>query len=167
MPVGGIWVCQCPHPEPVEGWGGCGAGTVALRQAQDEGLGSTLRLVHSPFCPDLIRASMRCGRYRMDPRVKPEGEGRETCHLLSLFLRPIHNVIPAQAGIQQRAVLPAGFVFCTADAVHWIPACAGMTMGVGENAVAVIARTPNPPSGQRPTVSINRRHETVHGPSES
>ncbi len=89
--------------------------------------------------------------------------------MLSLFLSPIHHVIPAQAGIQQRAVLPAGFVFRTADAVHWIPACAGMTMGVARelSLSAEIARTPNPPSGQRPTVSINRRHETVHGPSES
>ncbi|UJQ93184.1 hypothetical protein [Mariluticola halotolerans] len=36
-------------------------------------------------------------------------------------------VIPAQAGIQQRAVLPAGIAFCTADAVHWIPVFTGMT----------------------------------------
>ncbi len=40
-----------------------------------------------------------------------------------------HNVIPVKTGIQQRAVLPAKDLFRTADAVHWIPACAGMTMG--------------------------------------
>ncbi len=41
-----------------------------------------------------------------------------------------HNVIPVKTGIQQRAVLPAKDLFRTADAVHWIPACAGMTMGL-------------------------------------
>ncbi len=75
--------------------------------------------------------------------------------MLSLFLRPIHNVIPAQAGIQQRAVLPAKDILRTADAVHWIPACAGMTMGVGRDAVAVIARTPKPPSDPK-THGVNQ-----------
>ena len=95
---------------------------------------------------------MRCGVYRMDPRVKPEGEGRERCHLLSLFLRLNLHVIPAQAGIQQRAVLPAKDIPRTADAVHWIPACAGMTMGVARelSLSAGMPPTPKPPLGQRP-----------------
>ncbi len=89
---------------------------------------------------------------------------------MSLFLRPIHHVIPAQAGIQQRAVLPAKDIPRTADAVHWIPACAGMTMGVARELSLTRSNRTHPKAPVRPkdpTVLIIRRHETVHGPSES
>ncbi len=63
----------------------------------DPGIHAVWRLSHGPSGqargrrkPDLIRASMRCGVYRMDPRVKPEGEGRERCHLLS-YLRSSYS----------------------------------------------------------------------------
>ncbi len=90
--------------------------------------------------------------------------------MLSLFLRPIHHVIPAQAGIQQRAVLPAKDIPRTADAVHWIPACAGMTMGVARELSLTRSNRAHPKAPVRPkdpTVLMNWRHETVHGPSES
>ncbi len=40
------------------------------------------------------------------------------------------TVIPAQAGIQQRADFFAGIAFYTADAAHWIPVFTGMTLWV-------------------------------------
>ncbi len=71
-------------------------------------------------------------------------------------------VIPAQAGIQQRAVLPAKDILRTADAVHWIPVFTGMTLWVWQTL------NPSPPTKlidvpQTPFILIPPFHNTGAG----
>ncbi len=79
-----------------------------------------------------------------------------------------HNVIPVKTGIQQRAVLPAKDLFRTADAVHWIPAYAGMTMRAvrapESDLIVILGLAPLTPSNfplNNPVLNFNRGTENA------